>query len=213
MEDLRPVRIDQLDTIRIDDHPNLLLVQLHTDAGLTGLGETYFGAAAVEAYLHETVAPAITGRPLGTVEEVSNSLVGYVGFASSGVETRGNSAINIAIWDLMAQERGVPLHRLLGDAVDGIKVYNTCAGPHYVRRRREVASTNWGIGGTEAFEDLDAFLHRADELAESLLAQSITVMKIWPFDTAAEETNGQYLHPQDLSVGYEAHPEGPEGGR
>ena len=53
------MKITGLETIRIAERPNLLWVHVHTDEGLTGLGETFFGAAAVEAYLHETVAPMV----------------------------------------------------------------------------------------------------------------------------------------------------------
>jgi galactonate dehydratase len=196
------VRIRRLDTIRLESFPNLLFVQLHTSDGLIGLGETYFGARAVEAYLHETVAPTLVGRDLATVDEESAGLVGYVGFSSTGVESRGNSAVEIALWDLEGQAQGVPLHRLLGEAQrTAIALYNTCAGPFYVRRRPEVASTNWGIdGASEGYEDLDAFLHRADELATSLLDQGIRGMKIWPFDVAAEASDGQYVHPDDLAA-------------
>ncbi len=45
-------------------------------------------------------------------------------------------------------------------------------------------------GARGPYEDLDAFLNRADELAHSLLEQGITGMKIWPFDIAAERSGG-----------------------
>jgi L-alanine-DL-glutamate epimerase-like enolase superfamily enzyme len=48
------------------------------------------------------------------------------------------------------------------------------------------------------YEDLDAFLHRADELAVSLLEQGITGMKIWPFDIAAERTRGMDISAEEL---------------
>ena len=48
------MRISALETIRLDEFPNVLWVRLHTDEGLAGLGETFFGARAVEAWLHET---------------------------------------------------------------------------------------------------------------------------------------------------------------
>ena len=53
------MRITNLETIRLGEFPNIIFVRLHTDAGLVGLGETFFGAAEVEAYLHDTAA----GRP------------------------------------------------------------------------------------------------------------------------------------------------------
>src|SRR5439155_543175 len=44
----------------------------------------------------------------------------------------------------------------------------------------------------------DAFLHRADELARSLLDQGITGMKIWPFDPYAEASLGHDISRADL---------------
>ena len=56
------MKITGVETIRLGEFPNLIWVRLQTDEGLTGLGETFMGAAAVEAYLHETVAPKLLGR-------------------------------------------------------------------------------------------------------------------------------------------------------
>jgi L-alanine-DL-glutamate epimerase-like enolase superfamily enzyme len=53
------------------------------------------------------------------------------------------------------------------------------------------------------YEDLEAFLHRADELAHSLMEEGITAMKIWPFDFAAEKSMGTYISPSDLSKAFE----------
>jgi hypothetical protein len=41
------VRITHIETIRADRQPSLLYVQVHTDAGITRLGETCVGVAAV----------------------------------------------------------------------------------------------------------------------------------------------------------------------
>ena len=51
---------------------------------------------------------------------------------------------------------------------------------------------------TREYDDLNGFLHRADELAESLLDEGITAMKIWPFDLAAERTGGRFIGKEDL---------------
>ena len=55
------MKITAIETIRLDEFPNLLWVQVHTDEGPIGLGETFFGPAAAEAYIHESAAPP--GRP------------------------------------------------------------------------------------------------------------------------------------------------------
>jgi galactonate dehydratase len=66
------------------------------------------------------------------------------------------------------------------------------------------ATLNWGLEGQQGpYEDLDAFLHRAGELALSLLEQGITGMKIWPFDVAAERWDGLYIAPDELATALE----------
>ena len=39
------------------EFPNVIWIQVHTDAGHVGLGETFFGSQAIHAYVHETLAP------------------------------------------------------------------------------------------------------------------------------------------------------------
>ena len=45
------MKITQLETIRLGEFPNIIWVRLHTDEGLVGLGETFMGAEAVEAWV------------------------------------------------------------------------------------------------------------------------------------------------------------------
>jgi len=189
------VKVTAVETVRLGEFPNLLWVRVHTDEGIVGLGEAFYGAQAVEAYVHETVAPYLLGKDPLQIDRHARSLVGYVGFRSSGVETRGNAAVELALWDIFGQAVGQPLYQLLGGlSRERIRVYNTCAGYRYVRARpTERLTAGWGLPEGEPegpYEDLDAFLHRADELAWSLLEQGITGMKIWPFDPYAEETSG-----------------------
>ena len=194
------MKITAIETLRLDEFPNIIWVQLHTTDGIVGLGETFFGAAAVEAYIHETVAPKLIGRDPLQIEAINRDLIGYLGWRGAGVETRGNSAIDIALWDLFGKALGVPVCVALGGrSREAIRTYNTCAGTRYVREARAQAVDNWGVGtGGGEYEDLDAFLHRADELAHSLLEQGITGMKIWPFDIAAEDSGGLDISPEQL---------------
>jgi galactonate dehydratase len=194
------VKITALETIRLDEFANLIWVRLHTDDGVTGLGETFMGAAAVEAYLHETVAPRLIGRDPMQIEAINRDLLGYLGWRGAGVETRGNSAIDIALWDIFGKRLGVPVSVALGGrSRDAVRTYNTCAGYRYVRDARAQAVANWGVGSSQGpYEDLDAFLNNADELAHSLLEQGITGMKIWPFDIAAERTHGLDISADEL---------------
>ena len=124
-----PVRITGIDTIRTEEFPNLVHVLLHTSEGVTGLGETFFFADAVEAHIHTTVADYLLGEDPADIERHCTSLRGYVGTASSGAETRAASAVDIALWDLRGKALGQPLYDLLGGrSRDRIRTYNTCAG-------------------------------------------------------------------------------------
>lgn len=202
------MKITGVETIHLAEFPNILWVCVHTDEGLVGLGETFGGADAVTAYLHETAAPYLLGKDPLQIDRHAKALTGYLGFRSTGVETRGNSAVDIALWDLLGQATNQPVYQVLGGlSRDGIRVYNTCAGYSYVRQRLSRYQTeNWELppaGGEGPYEDLDAFLRRADELAESLLSQGITGMKIWPFDPYAEASGGMYISGPDLEKALE----------
>jgi galactonate dehydratase len=199
------MKITAVETVRLGEFPNLVWIRLRTDEGLTGLGETFMGAAAVEAYIHESAAPKLIGRDPIQIEAINKSLINYLGWRGTGVETRGNSAIDIALWDLFGKAIGRPVCEALGGkSRDRIRVYNTCAGYKYIRDERSQAVANWGVGNSRGpYEDLEAFLHRADELAQSLLEQGITGMKIWPFDIAAERTAGWDISPAELDAALE----------
>jgi galactonate dehydratase len=197
------VKVTQIDTVQLDEFPSLLFVRVHTDEGLIGLGETFFHANAAAEHVHSAVAPYLLGLDARQIERHARALRTYVGNASSGAELRAASAIDVALWDVCAQALGVPLHQLLGGASrDAVRTYNTCAGYRYVRATSNQAVGNWGLPDGAAdegpYEDLDAFLHRADELALDLLAEGVTGMKIWPFDPYAEASGGHDISSADL---------------
>ena len=200
------MKINRLETLRLGEFPNLVWLRVHTDQGLAGLGETSYAAQSVEAYLHEYVAPRVLGRDPLEIEALTRSLTGYLGWRGSGVETRAASAFDLALWDLYGKVCNQPLYQVLGGASRArVRTYNTCAGYRYVRGAGGQSTKNWGLDGKSQgpYEDLDAFLHRADELAQSLLEQGITGMKIWPFDPFAEASDGQYISGPDLQKALE----------
>ena len=197
------MKIEALTTIRLAERPNLLWVEVETDEGPKGLGETFFMAASVESYLHEVVAPQVLGRDPLQIDLLAADLENYLGFRSTGIEARGNSAFDIALWDLFGHATGQPLAQLLGGFTrDAIRTYNTCAGPEYIKDASGQNTANFGLGD-HPLDDLNGFLHRADELAASLLDEGITAMKIWPFDGAAEKTRGSYISSADMAAALE----------
>ncbi|MGB0353274.1 MAG: mandelate racemase/muconate lactonizing enzyme family protein [Paracoccaceae bacterium] len=195
------MRISKIETIRVNERPNLLWLHVHTDEGITGLGETFFGAGAVEAYIHETLAPLVIGEDPLRIEYLARKVEGYLGWRSTGAEARGNSAFDIALWDLWGKSTGQPVAQLLGGFTrDSIRTYNTCAGNDYIKKNEGQTTKNYGLGADDRYDDLNGFLNRADDLAQSLLEEGITAMKIWPFDAAAEANEGSHISAEELKL-------------
>lgn len=196
------MKITGLETVRIEEFGNLLWLLVHTDEGITGLGETAMYPGPAETYVHDHIAPQLIGRDPLEIDGIGALLQTYVGFASAGAEVRATSALDIALWDIFGKATGQPVAQLLGGFTRrAIKTYNTCAGSHYMRKPTTQSTSNWGLDSSAAnigLNDLDAFLNRADELAQSLLDEGITAMKIWPFDIAAEKSKGWSISQDDL---------------
>jgi galactonate dehydratase len=199
------VKLTRIETIHLGAEsaiPAILLVRLHTDEGLVGEGETYYTPQATRAFIHELAAPALLGCDPLAIEAHWRSLYEMCArFGAKGNEMRALSALDVALWDILGQAAGMPIYQLLGGASrDRIKTYNTCAGPLYGRTLRA------GYGRTDAagvLDDLRAFQTNADELARDLLSEGITGMKIWPFDTFAQEKGGLTIEYRDLDAGLE----------
>ena len=186
------MKITAVETLFTREFENVLWVRVHTDAGLIGLGETFYGAAAVAAHVHDTLASRLLGRDPSRIELIAREMADLpLAQASTGVEARAASAIDIALHDLWGKATGQPVHQLLGGLCrDRLRVYNTCAGYGYVRNRDIRPVNTWNIGADGPYEDLLGFTTDAGALAEGLLEEGITAMKIWPFDPAARATGG-----------------------
>jgi galactonate dehydratase len=197
------MKITAIETVRIEDNANLLWILVHTDEGITGLGETFFMARTLETYVRDQIAPRVIGENPLDIERLSRKLRPYVGYRSPGVEMRANSAFDVALWDILGKVTGQPVAQLLGGfARREIRTYNTCAGTAYMRNASGQTSANYDLAGRrrDKYDDLNAFLNAADELASDLLGDGVTGMKIWPFDLAAEKTNGQSIDRTDLKA-------------
>lgn len=200
------VKITAIETLRTAEFANVLWVRVHSDAGVIGLGETFYGAGAVEAHIHDTLAGRLLGRDPLRIEALHREMLNLpMAQSSTGVEYRAASAIDIALWDMFGKVCGQPVHQMLGGLCrDKQRIYNTCAGYGYVRSQSIKPVSTWNFDESAGpYEDLNAFMTRADVLAESLLDQGITAMKIWPFDPAALANEGAFITPEQLRTALE----------
>jgi L-alanine-DL-glutamate epimerase-like enolase superfamily enzyme len=188
-----------IETIRWAQQPNVLWVRLTDADGISGLGETYYSAGAVESIVHELAAPVVLGRP-ASAERTAQELFAMASFSGyAGAELRAFSALDIALWDLLGHRCGLSIGELLGGRVrESIATYNTCVS-------------------AGDYDDGDAFLQRPAELATDLLARGVRAMKIWPWDRFAPQIDtpaltgpagwsavgppGHRLTPEDLAQG------------
>ncbi|WP_434362621.1 mandelate racemase/muconate lactonizing enzyme family protein [Parasalinivibrio latis] len=201
------MKIIKVETIQCQEFSNILWVQIHTDAGITGVGETFRNPHAVSSHLHETCAQYLLGKDPMKVDYLVGQLrhaIGsyYRGYPTRSVETRATSAIDIALWDIVGQALNTPLYTLFGGLVhEKVRVYNTCASPQYnavSRTGRETIDPASLLNNTESPDDLWAQFNAPEELAASLLDQGITAMKIWPFDKYAYNSQGREIRLEEL---------------
>jgi galactonate dehydratase len=88
--------VTTLETIQVTEFPNLVWVRIHTDSGLVGLGETFFGASTVAAYVHEIAAPYLLGQDPLRIDRHARQLYGYLGFNSTGLERRPDAIVRVS---------------------------------------------------------------------------------------------------------------------
>jgi L-alanine-DL-glutamate epimerase-like enolase superfamily enzyme len=199
------VTIRRIETITMDQGiglPGLMFLNIYTDDGLVGHGESYYVPGAMEAYIHDFASQLLLGADEGDIERLWRALYDLAArFGARGTELRAISAIDLALWDIAGKRAGQPVYRLLGGAMrDRIPVYNTCGGPTYGRGKFPAHGLTRGDG---AMEDLQGFLERPGELAEELLEFGFRAMKIWPFDRVAQRDGGVKIDAAGLAWGME----------
>ena len=207
------MKVVALETLQLAEFPFLVWLRVHTDAGLIGTGETFWAPGPVAAYIHDNVASYLLGKDPRDIELHDRTLGSvYVGARDSGAEVRGNSAVNIALWDIYGQAVGEPVWRLLGGRTHKtVPIYNTCAGYKHVRATQKNAlferGEDWSLKAGDSnegpYEDLLAWRYNAGDLARSLKSEGVGAMKIWPFDIAAEASNGTRISLADLDKALE----------
>ena len=110
--------------------------------------------------------------------------------------------MEFALWDIFGKVCQQPVHHMLGGLCrPKQRIYNTCPGYGYARSNNIKPVSTWNFDEAAGpYEDLNGFMNRADEVAESLLDSGVTAMKIWPFDPAAIENEGMSITPAQLKA-------------
>jgi len=101
-----------------------IVVRVATEDGMVGWGETYGICAprATSEIINDLLAPVVIGADPENVEPVWDDLYGLmrVRGCTGGFHVDAIAAIDIALWDLRGQARGVPIRNLIGPTVDPV---------------------------------------------------------------------------------------------
>ena len=189
----------------------IMLLRIHTDAGtvdstpVIGHGETYYAPHAVAAMLHDWMSRRLLGADATAIESHWRFLYERgTAFGVRGCELRAISAIDLALWDILGQLTKQPVWKLLGGSVrDAIPVYNSCGGPTYGRRPTDAPDAQgWpghgDLGQPGPLEDNYNSVHHPGDLAEELLAEGYTAMKLWSLDRVYHRSGGHRVSWSDL---------------
>jgi L-alanine-DL-glutamate epimerase-like enolase superfamily enzyme len=199
----KDLRITAIETVIPDDiMPGLLLIRIHTDAGVIGHGETAYAPHAVQAMIHDWMARRLLGADALAIESHWRFLYERCSaFGGRGTELRALSAIDVALWDILGQVCGRPVWQLIGGrSRERVTVYNSCGGPSYGRKpgRDQGWPGHGDIGKPGKWEDHWASIHAPGDLAEELVAAGYTAVKMWSFDRAAHRHGGLHLTWSDI---------------
>src|SRR5438270_13495783 len=110
---------------RCDGSEESLVVKVHTDAGLVGVGEvdssSRVAKAIIEAPLSHKIcrglAECVLGQDPFEVERLIHRMYeGSIFFGRQGAVIQAMSGVEIALWDLAGKATGLPVYQLLGGA-------------------------------------------------------------------------------------------------
>ena len=134
------------------------VVEVETDAGVTGWGECYGPAAVNKALIETQYAPRVVGRDPFDVEAVWEDLYNRIkDYGAQGFSITALSGIDIALWDIMGRATGLPVHKLIGGA-----------------HRKEILAYATGL----YFIDMDRLVEEAVEEALEYKEQGFRAIKM-----------------------------------
>jgi L-alanine-DL-glutamate epimerase-like enolase superfamily enzyme len=103
-----------------------IVVRVHTDEGIVGLGEAGFSAEYFPTVgpVIEQLAPMLVGQDPLQIGDIWQQMHGATHlWGRRGIETYAISGIDIALWDILGKVSGQPVHRLLGSTKTKVRAY------------------------------------------------------------------------------------------
>src|SRR4051794_31707912 len=117
-----PLRLPEINE-RCDGSQETLVVKVHTDAGLVGVGEvdssSVVAKAIIDAPLSHKIcrglAACVVGESPFEIDRLIHRMYeGSIFFGRQGAVIQAMSGVEIALWDLVGKATGRPVYQLLG---------------------------------------------------------------------------------------------------
>jgi muconate cycloisomerase len=134
-----------------------LLVKIHTDDGLVGIGEVsctprWSGEDQVTAahFVNAYFAPLLVGEALRELSDIDRLTIKFAAPVAGNHFTK--AGVEMALWDLLGKSLNQPVYELLGGKI------------------RDTVRTKWSVSGAEP--------EKAVEIARGAISRGFTAMKV-----------------------------------
>ena len=111
-----------------------LLVEVETDAGISGIGEAGVGGGSARHVIETQLRPMLVGEDPLLIEGLWQKMFARTRqFGRRGIVMNAISGIDIALWDIAGKVAKMPVYRLLGACRDRVDAY--ASGGFYQERK------------------------------------------------------------------------------
>src|SRR5437867_8096466 len=135
--------------------PRWLFLKVHTNAGITGLGEPIVeGRARTVATAVEELAPYLIGKDPRAVVHHWQAMYRHAFYRGGPILTSALSGIDQALWDIKGKALGVPVYELLGGPTRArVRIYSSASTPERIKELKGQGFTTFKTspsGGRQA---------------------------------------------------------------
>lgn len=128
-----PLKVTRLETFLVK--PRWLFLKVHTNAGITGLGEPLLeGRALTCATAVKEIEPYLIGKDPRAVAHHWQAIYRHAFYRGGPILTSALSGIDMALWDIKGKALGVPVYELLGGPTrNRVRVYAHARDPQRIK--------------------------------------------------------------------------------
>jgi galactonate dehydratase len=140
------LKITKVETFLVK--PRWLFLKIHTNAGITGLGEPIVeGRAKTVATAIEELTPYLVGKDPRPIAHHWQAMYRHAFYRGGPVLTSAISGVDQALWDIKGKALGVPVYELLGGPTrTRVRVYAHAGTVERIKQRKDEGFTAFKTG-------------------------------------------------------------------